>query len=68
MEPSETLVKNCYISRTARDLAEERAIFYSSDAHGVQCRLDGYAIIPMDEYARLKALSSDVPFSMGARD
>lgn len=58
MTPEQTYVRNCLI-HPRRDGAGAEAMFTLSAEHGVQCQLDGYAIVPRDEYERLKQLAGE---------
>lgn len=60
MTPEETKLTNCYI--VGRD-GDDGPLFFSSIEHGIQCRLDRYAIIPLEEY---NALRSESPVPVGA--
>jgi len=53
----ESFVKNCLISTVGRD-AET---LFIKTSQGVFARLDGYAVIPREEYERLKKLAGEEP-------
>lgn len=52
MKPHETKIVNCYIWPRKRP---SETMFYWTPEHGFQANLDGYAIIPKEEYLRLQA-------------
>jgi hypothetical protein len=59
----ESYIKNCFFSLrdgdTAFSAGDKGALFYgvgNADVSVIIVRLDGYAIIPREEYDRLKAL------------
>lgn len=50
MDPNETYVRNCYLSMRPSD---KGPLFASNDEHGIQCCLDGYVVIPIEQYHTL---------------
>lgn len=63
MKPEETKLIGCFIKGLDLPMAVEGTptplpMFDYSLEHGVQCRLENYAIIPMEEYRRLCNLSA----------
>lgn len=50
LTPDETYVRRCSIHPRDAD----PVLFTESAEHGIQCTLDGYAIIPIEEYEQLK--------------
>ncbi len=57
MDPRETKLINCLIvpSTTVRWGSLGVPLFEQTPEHGVQCRLDGYAIVPREDYEKLVA-------------
>lgn len=57
MNPKDCVVTNCFIYCRPSD----PAIFEVSDEHGIQCHLDGYAIVPMEHYDALLKHVETIP-------
>lgn len=62
MEPKETVVTNCLIVPRKGDVV----LFAVTPEHGVQCCLDGYAILPIETYRELTQRQS-VPVHPGVQ-
>jgi hypothetical protein len=54
MDPKETYLRNCVIA--ARQPATT-PLFSADPKHGMQCCLDGYAVLPVEEYEALQAVA-----------
>ncbi len=53
MDPRETQLLNCLIVPRHDTQRALTGLFEQSPEHGVQCRLDGYAIVPREDYEAL---------------
>ncbi len=53
MDPRETRFEDCVIVRREGGPLRTAPLFEWSPAHGMQCRLEGYAIVPREQYEAL---------------
>lgn len=54
--PNGSYLHNCMVVMAKRDRKEKRDLFHMDSNRNVSCRLNGYAIIPYEEYVVLKKM------------
>ncbi len=59
MDPRETQLLNSLIVPRQDTLRALTGLFEQTPEHGVQCRLDGYAIVPREQYEALVAQAEE---------